>query len=107
MKNSKATPPTAQELNAIQADWMKIDPTESTPAERQAIYKRLEVYPKAYLSLNSDKTQANAIIDGGPAWAFSRPTTAALDYLKRLDHHNARLDVAWQGSTGQWVTIQP
>lgn len=105
MKTSKPTPPTAQELNAIQQDWMKIDPTESTPAERQAIYKRLELYPKAYLSLNSDKTQANAVIDGALAWAFARPIADALKWLQSLNHPKARTDVAWHSTAGQWVSL--
>ncbi len=106
MKTTKNTPPTVQQLNELQAAWMAIDPTKATPAEQSAICKRLEAYPKAYLTISADTKSANAIIDGGQQWSHNRPTQAAIDYLKQLRHPGTRTDVAWQGSAGMWVGLE-
>lgn len=106
MKSSKTNPPTVQELNQLQTEWMAMDPTKATPAEQAAICKRLEAYPKAYLSISADTKTANVIIDGAQQWAHNRPTQAAIDYLKQLAYPGTRTDVAWQGSAGMWVGLE-
>lgn len=106
MKTTKNTPPKVQQLNELQAAWMAIDATTATPAEINAICRRMEAYPKAYATISADTKSANVIIDGAQQWAHNRPTQAAIDYLKRLAYPGTRTDVAWQGSAGQWVGLE-
>lgn len=98
-------PPTLDELNAIQQQWMKLDPTESTEAERQKVFAQMRRLPRAHCSVSNDGKQANVMVDGGPMWALSRPTQDAVRWLKEFNHPGTRTDVAWCGAKGEWVAI--
>lgn len=91
-------------LNDIQAEWMALA-SDDPKADAQRVYKRMEQYPRAYLSITPDFREAGAIVDSMPCWAHRRPLAEALQWLRDLDHTNKRTDVAWCGKLGRWVAI--
>lgn len=99
-----ATIPNVEELNRIQSAWMKLEHT-APKAEQDKVFKMMEQYPKAYLTISQDKTTANVVIGAGIAWPNSRATAAAVEWLKQCDAPGSRTDVAWCGSIGQWVSL--
>lgn len=107
----KQNPPTVDELNAIQTQWMALDPHAPKP-ELDRVCALMKKYPRTHLSVSDDGKTAMPMIDGMPAWAHSQPTERALEWVRdygrasgRIDAGGCRIDVAWCGSKGQWVKL--
>ena len=105
--NSTQKPATAEQLNAIQARWMALDSNDNEETKR-SVFKAMESYPKAYVSANADLTKAQPLIDSMPVWSEGHSIKEAIQYLADYGKNNRngiRLDVAWVGSTGKWISI--
>ena len=107
--NMKTTP-TVEQLNAAQAEWMKLDSNGPEKEKKRVIALYEAAVPKSYLNVTDDKAMAGLIIDGTPMWANRRPLAEAIEAAKQFGSHlfspkQIRTDVAWCGGKGEWVSL--
>lgn len=91
--------PTLEELNSIQAEWMKVDPC-GDKAECARVCKLMERYPKRYISGHDGV--GVTMIDGGPCSATALPLHGPTGEIERCRKLGGRVDVIWNGKIGQW-----
>jgi hypothetical protein len=95
---STSNQPTVEELNAIQAEWMKLDPHAPT-AEKRRVFALMERYPRKFVSGH----------DGlGVCMVDGQPTSMPIEFqtaLNRCKEFGGRTDVAWNGKLGKWYSV--
>jgi len=91
-------PPTVDELNEIQRQWMALDP-HAPEKEIKRVCDMMERYPRRYVSGHDG--YGVAMLDGTPMSAHPVPFADALETCRK---HGGRVDVAWDGKRGEWRT---
>lgn len=90
--------PTVDELNAIQAEWMALNP-DAPEKEKQRVFALMRRYPNAYISGHDGR--GVVVLDGGPI-------NQAMDFQFCIDlclKLGGRIDIAWNGRIGQWYSL--
>jgi hypothetical protein len=102
----KNTLPTVDELNDIQAQWMKLESTDSE-AKKNEVFALMETLPKYYVSASIDLKKGFPICNGGIVWSEEREIKLALAYVSECSQRfsGCRLDVVWVGVLGKWISI--
>ena len=90
-----------KELNTIQAEWMALS-LEASEEEKQRVFNLMRKLPKSHITVSGDRSNANIYHQSSPDHA----TGFSMEYAKeRARSYGYRVDVAWCGFEGKWVSI--
>ena len=97
--SARTTQPTVDELNEIQRAWMDLSAFDSE-AEKNRVFRLMERYPSTYVSGHDGL--GVVVLDGMPMSTPVEFETA----LSQCREHGGRVDVAWNGTLGEWYPVK-
>lgn len=90
-------PLTVPEANAIQADWMALQP-DAPEVEKQRIFRLMERLPASHFSIDSHG-RAQAFLRGQPLHAFPLPVAECIAQFPTVQR-----SLVWY-CRGEWGTL--